>query len=94
MKCVTEVRRGVPESEAWSVWRRLEEGCRKARLGVYGRCWKKVPESEAWSVWQMLEEGCRKARLGVCGRGWRKGAGKRGLECVAEGGRKVPESEA
>ena len=98
MKCVAEVRRGVPESEAWSEWQRLEEGCRKVRRGVCGRGWKKgagkrgvecvvefggkVPESEAWSVWQSLEEKSRKARLGVCGRGWRKGAGKRGLKYV------------
>ena len=35
---------------------------------------------------------CRKARLGVFDRGWRKGAGKRGLECVTEGGGKVREA--
>ena len=56
----------MPESEVWSV----EEGCRKARLGVWRKgagkrgleCGGRVQESEAWDV----EEGCRKARLGVC----------------------------
>ena len=109
LKCVAEVGGSVPECEAWSVWQRLEEGCRKARHEVCGRGWQKgagkrgleceaevggrVPESEAWSV-------CRNVRLGVCaemcvcGRGWKKGAGKRGLECAAEGGGRMPESEA
>ena len=70
----------VPENEALS----LEEGCRKAMLGVSRKGAGKrglgsggrVAENEVWSV----EEGCQKARLGV----WRKGAGKRGLECDAE----------
>ena len=49
----------VPENEAWS----LEEGCRKAMLGVSRKGAGKrglgsggrVPESEAWSVMQSLQ---------------------------------------
>ena len=45
-------------------------------------------------MWQRLEEVCRNVKLGACGRGWKKGAGKPGMKCVAEVGRRVPESEA